>query len=247
MKIRTLIVEDEPLAQRTLRDFAGEFSWLDIVGVAADGLAALRAINKMKPQLIFLDVRIPELSGLEVLRRIDYQPAIVFTTAFEEYAVTAFEFEAVDYLRKPFGRDRFRQTVERVRRRMQDSDTEKQTSEKSSDTIVKNNELISRLFVRDKRGLIPLPVEEIVWLKAEGDYTKIYTKDKSFLVDSTLKDFSMKLNPKNFIRVHRSAVVNLNNINRIEEDNRRFILYMNGDAEIQASRAGSLLLKNLIA
>jgi DNA-binding LytR/AlgR family response regulator len=247
LKIRTLIVEDEPLAQRTLRDFAGEFSWLDIVGVAADGLAALRAINKMKPQLIFLDVRIPELSGLEVLRRIDYQPAIVFTTAFEEYAVTAFEFEAVDYLRKPFGRDRFRQTVERVRRRMQDSDTEKQTSEKSSDTIVKNNELISRLFVRDKRGLIPLPVEEIVWLKAEGDYTKIYTKDKSFLVDSTLKDFSMKLNPKNFIRVHRSAVVNLNNINRIEEDNRRFILYMNGDAEIQASRAGSLLLKNLIA
>jgi two-component system LytT family response regulator len=247
LKIRTLIVEDEPLAQRTLRDFAAEFSWLDIVGVAADGLDALRVINEIKPQLIFLDVRIPELSGLEVLRRIDYLPAIVFTTAFEEYAVTAFEFEAIDYLQKPFGRDRFRQTIERVLRRMQDSNTEKQTSEKSFDNIAKNNELISRLFVRDKRGLIPLPVEEIVRLKAEGDYTKIYTKDKSFLVDSTLKDFSTKLNPENFLRVHRSAVVNLNHITRIEEDDRRLILYMNGGAEVQASRAGTLLLKNLIA
>jgi DNA-binding LytR/AlgR family response regulator len=247
LKIHTLIVEDEPLAQRTLRDFAGEFPWLDIIGVADDGLMAVRMINETKPQLIFLDVRIPELSGLEVLRRINYQPAVVFTTAFGEYATTAFEFEAIDYLQKPFGRDRFRQTVERVRRRMEQTNANKQSTGKAETSILKNNEFISRLFVRDKRGLIPLPVDEIVWLKAEGDYSKIYTTDKNFLVDTTLKDFSTKLSPENFIRVHRSAVVNLNHITRIEEDNRRLILYMNGGAEIQASRTGSQILKNLIA
>lgn len=247
MKIRTLIVEDEPLAQRTLLDFAGEFPWLDIIGVGDNGLTAVRLINETKPQLVFLDVRIPELSGLEVLRQIDYQPAIVFTTAFSEYATTAFEFEAIDYLQKPFGRDRFRQTVERVRRRLEQKNTEKQSTGKAEASIIKNNEFINRLFVRDKRGLIPLMVDEIVWLKADGDYTTIYTIDKNFLVDTTLKDFSMKLNPESFLRVHRSAVVNLNHITRIEEDNRRLILYMNGGAEIQASRAGSQILKNLIA
>jgi two-component system LytT family response regulator len=247
LKIRTLLVEDEPLAQRTLRDFAGEFSWLDIIGVADDGLTAVHLINEMKPQLVFLDVRIPEMSGLEVLRRIDYQPAVVFTTAFGEYATTAFEFEAIDYLQKPFGRDRFRQTVERVRRRMGQTNIEKQSTEKTPASIIKNNEFISRLFVRDKRGLIPLPVNEIVWLKADGDYTTIYTVDKNFLVDTTLKEFTKKLNPENFLRVHRSAVVNLNHIIRIEEDNRRLILYMKSGTEIQASRAGSQILKNLIA
>lgn len=247
MKIRMFIVEDEPLAQRTLQDFAGEFPWLDIVGVAADGPTAVRLINETKPQLVFLDVRIPELSGLEVLRRIDCQPAVVFTTAFGEYATTAFEIEAIDYLQKPFGRDRFRQTVERVRRRMEQTNIEKQSTEKAGASINKNNEFISRLFVRDKRGLIPLPIDEIVWLKADGDYTTIYTADKNFLVNTTLKDFSTKLNPENFLRVHRSAVVNLNHITRIGEDNRRLILYMKGGAEIQASRVGSQTLKNLIA
>ena len=117
MNIRTLIVEDEPLARQTLRDFIADFKWLELVGEASDGLQAIEQIEKLKPNLIFLDVQIPEVSGLEVLHRIDHKPAVVFTTAFEHYAVTAFELEALDYLQKPFGRERFRQTVERIRKR----------------------------------------------------------------------------------------------------------------------------------
>lgn len=235
MIIRALIVEDEPLAQQTLLDFAKEFSWLEIVGVAADGLAAIRLIDELKPQLIFLDVQIPEISGVEILRQITYQPFIIFTTAFDDYALTAFEFEAIDYLQKPFGLGRFRQTIERLKRRI------------SNQTVNEKAEPMQRIFVRDRRGLIPLATDEIIWLKADDDYTVIFTENKSFLVGTNLKDFAAKLNPAKFLRVHRSTVVNLERIERIEEDNRRLILYMTGGGEVQASRAGSQVLKKLFA
>lgn len=235
MNVRALIVEDEPLAQQTLLDFAKEFSWLEIVGIASDGLTAIRSINELKPQLVFLDVQIPEISGIEVLRQIKYQPFIIFTTAFDDYALTAFEFEAIDYLQKPFGLERFRQTVERLERRI------------SSEIVSEKPEPMRRIFVRDRRGLVPLATDEIVWLKADDDYTVIYTANKTFLVGTNLKDFAAKLNPAKFLRVHRSAVINLDCINRIEEDARRLILYMNNGNEVQASRAGSQMLKKLFA
>jgi two-component system, LytTR family, response regulator len=238
MNVRALIIEDEPLAMQTLTDFAKKFAWLEIVGSASDGLMAVHLIDELKPQLIFLDVQMPEISGLEVLRRIKYQPFIVFTTAFDDYAMTAFEFEAIDYLQKPFGLERFRQTVERVKRRIKTTPVQ---------SIEANNEPISRIFVRDKRGLIPLAVDEIMLLKADDDYTIIYTKDSKYLVGTNLKDFAAKFNPDKFLRVHRSAVVNLDHIERIEEDNRRLILYMKNGDEVQASRAGSQILKKLFA
>lgn len=235
MNVRKLIIEDEPLAQQTLLDFARHFSWLEIVGIAADGLTAIRLIDELKPQLIFLDVQIPEISGVEVLRRMKYQPFIIFTTAFDDYALTAFEFEAIDYLQKPFGLERFRQTVERLERRI------------FGETIDEKTEPMRRIFVRDRRGLIPLATDEIVWLKADDDYTVIYTGNKTFLVGTNLKDFAAKLNPAKFLRVHRSAVVNLDCIPRIEEDARRLILYMNNGNEVPAARAGSQILKKLFA
>ncbi len=235
MNVRALIVEDEPLAQQTLLDFARHFTWLEIVGIAPDGLTAIRLLNELKPQLVFLDVQIPEISGIEVLRQIKYQPFIIFTTAFDDYALTAFEFEAIDYLQKPFGLERFCQTVERLERRI------------SAETIDEKPEPMRRIFVRDRRGLVPLATDEIVWLKADDDYTVIYTANKTFLVGTNLKDFAAKLNPAKFLRVHRSAVINLDCINRIEEDARRLILYMNNGNEVSASRAGSQILKKLFA
>lgn len=238
MNVRALIVEDEPLAQQTLLDFARHFPWLEIVGIAPDGLTAIRLIDELKPQLVFLDVQIPEISGIEVLRQIRYQPFIIFTTAFDDYALTAFEFEAIDYLQKPFGLERFRQTVERLERRI---------ANQPDKTDAGNAEPMRRIFVRDRRGLVPLATDEIVWLKADDDYTVIYTANKTFLVGTNLKDFAAKLNPAKFLRVHRSAVINLDCIDRIEEDTRRLILYMNNGNEVQASRAGSQMLKKLFA
>jgi two-component system LytT family response regulator len=237
-RIRTLIIEDEPLARQTLEDFSAEVSWLEIVGSAADGRSGLRLINEMKPALIFLDVQMPELSGLEVLRRATHRPAVVFTTAFDNYAVTAFEFEALDYILKPFGRERFRQTIGRV---------EKHFGQTAPLSQPAPGDLIKRLFVRDKQRIVPLPVEEIVWLAADDDYTIIHTKNRNYLVAITLKEFTQKLDPAKFFRVHRSAIINLDQISEIEEFDRRLLLYMNDGSEVQASRQGSQIIKQFIA
>ena len=248
MIIRTLIIEDEPLARETLRDFLAEFDWLALVGEAADGSAATRLVDELKPDLVFLDVQMPELSGLEVMRRASHRPAIIFTTAFDDYALAAFELEAVDYLQKPFGRERFRQTVERVRRRLVNNPVKAVSNiEKFSPTLDQDG-LLKRLFVRDRQQrIVPLQTTEIVWLKADDDYTTVHTEHKQFLVSMTLNEFSRRLDPERFLRVHRSAIVNLDQISQIEETDRRLLLHLNDGAEVQASRAGSQILKKLIA
>lgn len=240
-QISTLIIEDEPLARKTLHDFAAEFSWLKIIGEAADGATAIELINELKPQLIFLDVQMPEFSGIEVLRQSVHRPAVVFTTAFDNYAVTAFEFEAVDYLLKPFGRERFRQTVKRIEKFF------KQNLLNESAVAIPSNDLIKRLFVRDKQRIIPLQIEDVIWFEANDDYTIIHTKGKNYLVGITLKEFTERLDSTKFFRVHRSAIINLDQISEIEEFDRRLLLYMNDGAEVQASRQGSQILKKFIA
>jgi two-component system, LytTR family, response regulator len=239
LNIRTLIIEDEPLARQTLRDFIADFAWLELVGEAADGLTATKIIDELKPDLIFLDVQIPEISGLETLNRITHQPSIVFTTAFDNFALKAFEFEAIDYLQKPFGRERFRQTVERVKKQFQlkISDAPKPSE----------NAPLERLFVRERNRIFPLQISQIVWIEANDDYATVHTAEKSFLVSLTLGEFAKRLDANKFLRVHRSAIINLDHISQIEEFDRRLLVYMQNGAEVQASRTGSQLLKKLIA
>lgn len=240
--IRTLIVEDEPLARQTLQDFIGDFNWLELVGEASDGLSAIKKIEELKPDLIFLDVQIPEVSGLEVLRRIIHKPAVVFTTAFDNYAVTAFEFEALDYLQKPFGRERFHKTIKRIQTRLLENKTEKITQETD-----KNVEPLTKLFVRKKDLIFPLDVEDMFWLEANGDYVNIHTKSEKYIISGTLTEFSKRLDENKFLQIHRSAIVNLDKIEKIEELGRTLLIYLQNGAEVQASRSGSQILKKFIA
>lgn len=242
MNIRTLTVEDEPLAQQTLRDFIGDFDWIELVGETADGIQAIEKIDELKPDLVFLDVQIPEFSGLEILRRIKHKPAVVFTTAFEHYAVSAFEFEALDYLQKPFGRERFRQTVERIRKRLLANKTQK-----TNDESDENFQPLSTLFVRKKDLIFPLNVEDIFRLEANGDYVNIYTSDEKFMTNGTLTEFSKRLDKNKFLQIHRSAIINLNHIEKIEELGRTLLVYLRNGSEVQASRSGSQMLRKFIA
>lgn len=242
MNIRTLIVEDEPLARQTLRDFIGGVEWLELVGEASDGLQAIEKIGTLKPDLIFLDVQIPEVSGLEVLRRIKHKPAVVFTTAFDNYAVTAFELEALDYLQKPFGRERFRQTIKRIQTRLLESKSQKTIEETEN-----NIQPLTKLFVRKKDLIFPLSIEDIFWLEANGDYVNLHTENEKYITNGTLTEFSKRLNKNDFLQIHRSAIINLNQIEKIEEHGRTLLIYMKNGAEVQTSRAGSKLLKKFIA
>jgi two-component system LytT family response regulator len=248
--ISSLIVEDEPLARKTLREMVSETPWLSLVGEAADGLTAIRAIDELKPELVFLDVNLPELNGLQVLERVSHQPAVVFTTAYDKYALTAFEFDALDYLLKPFGRERFQQMLERVRRRL----FTKTSALAGESTVLARarhalaNEgriLLTRIFVRDSDMLIPIDVQNIIRLEACDDYTAVHVAGKKYLVHVGLSEFTTQLDSKNFLRVHRSHAVNLNHINSAEECDRRLVLYLSDGSEVTASRSGTQEFRRL--
>lgn len=243
--IRAVIVEDEPLARRTLKDFLAEIDWVELAGEAENGNEGVRLLREIRPQLVFLDVQVPGLSGLELLERIPYEPAIVFTTAHDEYAVRAFEFGAVDYLLKPFGRARFRKTLERIRLRLE-GDTGGATTT-LRERLGPAQERLTRLFVRDGETILPLSIGDVTRLEAADDYVTVYAGGRTFLVGLTLHEFERRLPPDRFLRVHRSHIVNLDHVDAIEPHDRRLVVKMRDGSTVLASRAASQTLRGLIA
>jgi two-component system LytT family response regulator len=243
-RVRAVIVEDEPLARQTIRDFVVGQNWLKIVGEAADGQKAVHLIDKVKPDLVFLDVKIPGFSGLEVLQRINHNPEVVFTTAYGEHATSAFELEALDYVLKPFGQARFLQVLERVKRRLIANG-----SDRSRFALVRNERsaaYLKRLFLRDGRGrIVQVRVTEITRLMGADDYTEIFAKNSSYLIKLTLKQFEERLDPEHFRRVHRSAIINLDHVISCSEIDRRLMVKLSDGSEVAASRAGSQSLRDL--
>jgi len=237
--IRAVIVEDEPLAKQTIKDFVANEPWLRIVGEAIDGKQAVELIDELRPDLVFLDIKIPSLTGLEVLQRIKHDPDVVFTTAYADEAVTAFELEALDYVLKPFGRDRFRKVLERVRRRLLGHE---QNERATND----NGSYIERMFVRDARGrIVQVRTSEITRLVGAGDYVELFANNTPYLVNLTLTEFEERLDPKKFSRVHRSTIINLDHVVSCHEIDRRLAIKLSDGTELIASRSGSQILRDL--
>ena len=245
MKVRALIVEDEPLPRRALRDLVDEVDWLELVGEAANGREALERIDALHPDLVFLDVQMPEMSGIEVANRAHHRPAIVFTTAFDRYAVAAFELEAIDYLIKPFGRKRFLATLERVRRRLADPDRE--PHREAHGGAGPTDGFVERLYAHKGQRIVPLRVAEVVRITAADDYTEVHGRGETFLLPLRLQDLERRLDPARFVRVHRSHVVNLDHVRQmLPRGDRQIEIHMTDGATLLASRAGSRKLKDLI-
>lgn len=244
MRIRALIVEDEPLARQALRSFVRGVAWLETVGEAADGLEAARRIDELAPDLVFLDVRLPELSGLEVLERIRHRPAVVFTTAYDRFAVAAFELEAIDYLVKPFGEERFRETLERVRRRLAAAGGADGDGERARRAL--GGDPLTRLFARRPDGIVPIPLETVTRIEAAGDYVSVHSGGGTHLLLVTMGELAARLDPRRFLRVHRSHIVNLDQVASLRaHDERRLAVRLKDGTEIVASRAGSRELRGM--
>jgi two-component system LytT family response regulator len=262
-QIRAVIVEDEPLARRTIRDFVADEDWLEIVGEAADGHSAVHLIDELRPDLVFLDVKMPGLTGLQVLEAITHDPEVVFTTAYDDHAVTAFELEALDYVLKPFGRERFRKVLDRVQRRLigqtgktgssvrerlgaSGSGPGAEASSPNDPTGVRLDDYLLRLFVRDAHSrIVNVPVAEITRLVGADDYVEVYAKGASYLVNVTLSEFGNRLDPKHFRRIHRSAIINLDHLVSCTQVDRRLLLKLSDGSELIASRSGSQSLRDL--
>jgi two-component system LytT family response regulator len=246
-RIRTLIVEDEPLARRTLREILADVPWLECIGEAENGARAVDMIDSLTPDLVLLDIEMPELNGIQVLDRISHEPAVIFTTAFDRYAVSAFELEALDYLLKPFGRDRCLAALERARRALPSAgaanDSAPSLVERARHVLNESGPL-TRLFVRDRDRIVPVPAADIERLEAADDYVQVFTRARSYLVYLTLNDFERRLDPERFIRVHRAHIVNLDFVKQLVPfDGSRMQVEMRDGTKILASRTRSKELR----
>jgi len=235
--------EDEPLARDVLRDAIYAHPELRLVGEAADGATALQRILQLRPEVVFMDIQMPEMTGLEVLRRLDYLPRIVFTTAYDQYAVTAFELHAVDYLLKPFTRERFGAAVARL---LDAPAPERDTLDGALVRAGGGPARLERILVRDRGRIFPLAVNEIEYMKADSKYTVIAARGQHFLVRIGISELESQLDPARFIRIHRSALVNLDFVDsmRADEQSQLQILMRDGTS-LGANREASKLLREM--
>ena len=240
-RVRAVIVEDEPHARASLRDYASGVDWLMVVGEAADGVEAVRLVDALEPDLMFLDISLPEASGLELIARLRHKPEIVFTTAYDQYAVAAFELGALDYLLKPFGRQRFQTMLERMRLRLRSAVPAPERARAAFDTPLR------RLFARTRDGIVPVDVRSIQHISACGDYAEVHTDRGSHLLHMSLGELASRLDPELFRQVHRSHIVNLDAVAKfVPFDSRRLLIRLRDGTEIIASRAASETLRGLV-
>ncbi|HXT18961.1 MAG TPA: LytTR family DNA-binding domain-containing protein [Gemmatimonadaceae bacterium] len=245
--MRAVVVEDEPIARDQLRDLLAGIDWIECVGEAADGKTAVAIIDALKPDLVFLDIEMPELSGLDVLRRIRHDPAIVFTTAYDTFAVAAFELEAIDYLLKPFGAERLNAALDRVRRAVRDVSDEPvgRRATEAFDQLAAGGPL-TRIFARDRGRIIPIAVNDIERLEADDDYVAVHARGRRYLVYLGMNEFEARLDPRRFLRIHRSHIVNLDHVAAMEPfDGTRLQLEMRDGTRLVASRTRSKELRGL--
>lgn len=215
MNTTCLIIDDEKLARDLLREFLESFPDIEIIGECTKGNEAVEKIDKLKPDLVFLDVQMPGMNGFDVLEEIDHEPYVIFTTAYDQYAIKAFEKNAVDYLLKPLDEERFRVAVNRA---LKQKELEQSNLGNLLESLrgERKTSFDSHIFVQKSEKLYNLPVEEIVYLEASGDYTIISTKTDQFVSSSGIGKLDEIMNPDTFIRVHRSTIINLNFLKEIE-------------------------------
>jgi two-component system LytT family response regulator len=239
-----LVADDEPLARRTLCAQLRDLGCTGTIYEAGDGEAAVAVANRERPDLVFLDIVMPGATGLEVLERLEHLPKIIFTTAHDQYAVTAFELGALDYLLKPFGRDRLERVLSRVR---QVSFAEREPLiDRARRTLQPSRPALSKIFVRDGNRILPLALEDIERVQGADDFVTIVTAAKHHLVSVRLSDLEHHLDGKQFLRIHRSHLVNLEHVASIQRcDTARFEVVMKSGTRITASRAGSKRLRDL--
>ncbi len=246
-KLKVAIVDDEDLARQLLREFISEYSDLEIVAECSNGFEAVKAVSEKKPDLLFLDIQMPKLDGFEVLELIDVDLAVIFVTAYDQYALRAFEVHALDYLLKPFSAERFAEALARAREHLKQK---QKTPSKYSELLAETKERtkpLERILVRDGSRVHVIPVGKIDFIEAQDDYVCFKSGGKDHLKQETLADLENLLDQERFIRIHRSYILNIERLVRLEpyaKDSRVAIL--TDGTRLPVSRAGYARLKPLL-
>ncbi len=247
MGYKVVIIDDEQPARAIIRNYLGGFPELEIVAECSDGFTGLKTIQEEKPDLIFLDIQMPRLTGFELLELIEEPPLVIFSTAYDQYALQAFEKNATDYLLKPYSKDRFEAAVKKALEKLKSGRTSVEEVKNIVGTVDANPELINRIAIKNRNKVSVVPVSDIIYLEAEGDYVMIHTKDARHLKEKTMKYFETHLDPAQFVRIHRSSIVNIEAILRIElYDKESYMVHLKNGSHLKASISGYKLLKQIL-
>jgi len=243
-KITAVIIEDEMPARELVKKYISENSRIDLLDECDNGFAGLKAIQELNPDVIFLDVQMPKLTGFEMIELLDKKPEIIFTTAYDQYAIKAFEQNAVDYLLKPFSKKRFDESLEKLFVRLENKDSGEDQIEKIKKHLEDSDEVIHRVVIKKSGKIHVISTMDINYLEAQDDYVMIYTDSERFLKQQTMKYFEKHLDSEQFIRVHRSYIVNVQCIERIEPyEKTNYVLILKDGNKIPVSRTGMQVMK----
>jgi len=245
--VRTIIVDDEALARQMIREYLVEHPRVNIVAECGSGREAVRVINELRPDLIFLDIQMPELTGFEVLKKLDCVPHIIFSTAYDKYALQAFEVNAVDYLLKPYDRQRFNNALQRTFERMQADETAPQHLLSLLNSLQPGQAETSLLWVKDRDALVPIKVDAIDWVEAMDDYVCLHVGKTQHLVHQTMQEMASRLPGTQFMRIHRSSIVNLDRIRELRPlGDGRYRVVLKDGTELSLSRSQAKRLKEMV-
>lgn len=247
-KIKAIIIDDEKLAREITKKYLADHPDIYVSAECSNGFEGIKKINEEKPDLIFLDVQMPKISGFEMLELLEDPPVIIFTTAFDHYALQAFEVNAADYLLKPFSADRFSEAIEKAKVFLKDKSAQRSILNNLIEHTSEKNEFLERVVVKTGAQIFVIPVEDITWIEAQDDYVMIHCVSGKFLKQKTMKYFEEHLNPSDFVRIHRSFIVSIKEIEKIEllEKDSFHVRLKNKDS-LPISKTGYSKLKEIIS
>lgn len=248
--MKVIIIEDEAPAREIVKTFLKDHADVTLCAEYSDGFAGIKGIKEHKPDLIFLDVQMPKITGFEMLELMEEHPEIIFTTAYDQYAIKAFEMNAIDYLLKPFARDRFNQALEKARTKIANNTKEKATAsaQKILETLDEKSETIFRIVVKKGGDIHVVPVEELTYIEAKDDYVMLYTAKGRYLKEKTMKYYESHLDPQQFVRVHRSYIVRVDEVKRLEPYGKSsYIAILSNGQKANVSLSGYKKLKEVLS
>ena len=242
---KVIIIDDEMLARSLVKEYLEKLPGLQLADECNDGFEGVKSIQQHNPDLIFLDIQMPKINGFEMLELISNPPPVIFTTAFDEYAMKAFEANAVDYLLKPFSFERFEKAVHKWA--LLDKATNERSTQQLLETAAQSPSQSQRVVVKNGNKIKIIPVQDIFYLEAADDFVKIHTKEGAFLKNRTMSYFEKILDTSLFVRSHRSYILNMQQVTRIDHyEKETYTAVLRSGATIPVSRAGYTRLKEVL-
>ncbi|MFZ0455252.1 MAG: response regulator [Ignavibacteriaceae bacterium] len=247
-KLTAIIIDDENLARQIVGKYLEDYDNIELLAACTNGFEGIKKINEVHPDLVFLDIQMPKINGFEMLELIEEPPVIIFTTAYDQYAIKAFEVNAADYLLKPFSKERFDESIEKAKLFLRNKSKQIDQIKKLISHNDKEKEYLERIIVKDGSNISIIPVDEIKYIEARDDYVMIYSGMGKFLKQKTMKFMEMHLNPKDFVRIHRSYISSVKEIEKMEQMGKdSYILKLKDLTKpLPVSKSGFENLKKLI-